>query len=65
MKKIAVVLARVSTEEQDSISAQVERLDSYIKDNELNVIKTFEITESSTKDTRRRFDEMISFIKEQ
>lgn len=61
----AVILARVSTSEQDSISAQIERLDRYIEAKNLIVIKTFEITESSTKDTRKCFDEMIAFIKQQ
>lgn len=61
----AIILARISTAEQDSIWAQMDRLNNYILTKSLNVIKRFEITESSTKDTRKKFDEMIAFVKVQ
>lgn len=61
----AVILARVSTVEQDSIGAQMERLNRYIGDKNLEIIRRFEIVESSTKDTRKKFDEMMEFVKSQ
>lgn len=61
MKK-AIILARVSTKEQESIPAQLEKLHRYIKDKNLDVIQTFELSESSTKDSRKKFDKVIELI---
>lgn len=64
----AVILTRVSSKEQEdgySIEAQKHRLGLYCKRKSLNVLKTFEITESSTTGDRRKFMVMIKFIKSQ
>ena len=65
----AVVLVRVSTREQQeeglSIKAQLERLKNYCDRKKFEVIKIFEIVESSTQGERKRFYEMIAFIKQQ
>lgn len=60
----AVILARVSSKEQEeghSIRAQIHRLEEYCARNEMHVIKTFEIIESSTKGDRRKFMDMLKF----
>lgn len=52
----AVILARVSTKEQEdghSLAAQKQRLAEYCQRKNLNVIKVFEIIESSTKGKRK------------
>lgn len=62
----AVILARVSSKEQEegySIDAQKHRLETYCNRRGLSVIKTFEITESSTQGDRRKFMAMIKFVK--
>lgn len=59
----AVILTRVSTkmqEERLSLRAQSKRLEEYAERRELDVIKRFEIIESSTRGERKRFMEMIS-----
>lgn len=64
----AVILARVSSREQEngmSIDAQLENLNKYIQRNGLSLLKTFQITESSTKGDRKKFVEMLSFVKAQ
>ncbi|MDD9912308.1 MAG: recombinase family protein, partial [Alphaproteobacteria bacterium] len=64
----AVVLVRVSTREQEegySIDAQKYRLEEYCQRNELEVIKVFEIIESSTKGDREKFKKMLQFAKRQ
>ena len=64
----AVILTRVSTKEQEeghSLPAQNTRLSGYAKRKGLNVIKTFQIIESSTRGKRREFMEMIDFCKSQ
>ncbi len=61
----AILLARVSSQEQEdthSIPAQVERLQSYANKKAFTNIETHQITESSTKDTRRKFDKVIEAI---
>lgn len=60
----AVILARVSSKEQEeghSIRAQIHRLEEYCARNDLHVIRTFEIIESSTKGDRRKFMDMLKF----
>ena len=64
----AVVLARVSTKEQEeghSIAAQKQRLVEYCKRKGLTLLRTFEIVESSTKGERKAFLAMLDFVKEQ
>lgn len=64
----AVIITRVSTKEQEeghSLPAQNTRLSGYAKRKGLNVIKTFQIIESSTRGNRREFMEMIEFCKQQ
>lgn len=63
----AVLLARVSTEMQEdgfSLDAQLERMRKYCARQNLNIIKEFNITESSTRGKRPKFKNMLSFIKE-
>lgn len=64
----AVILARVSTQEQEeghSIDAQIKRLQEYAEKKDLKVIRTCRIIESSTRGERKEFKEMIEFIKSQ
>ena len=66
--KKAIVFARVSSREQEqgySIEAQKHRLEIYCSRHNLEVIKTFEITESSTRGDRDKFMEMICYVKTQ
>lgn len=52
----AIILARVSTKEQEdghSINAQVQRLQDYCQRRKLDVIKTYQLIESSTRGLRR------------
>ena len=68
-KMKAVILARVSTKEQEeegiSLDAQIEGLREYCKRKNLDVIKEFELTESSTLGKRKGFYEAFDFIKKQ
>ena len=62
----AILLARVSSKEQEegqSIPSQVRRLTEYATRKNLQVAQTFQITESSTKETRKQFDQIIAYIK--
>jgi site-specific DNA recombinase len=62
----AILLARVSNVEQEdthSIPAQLERIQDYSRNKNLDVIEVFQITESSTKDTRKKFEKIIEAIK--
>lgn len=64
----AIILARVSSKDQEegySIDAQKHRLETYCTRRGLAVIKTFELTESSTRGDRRKFMAMLKFVKEQ
>lgn len=64
----AVILARVSTREQEeghSIEAQLIRLREYCKRKDLNILQEFVIIESSTRGERPEFHKMIKFIKKQ
>ena len=64
----AVILARVSSREQEngmSIDAQLENLNKYVRRNGLTLLKTFQITESSTRGDRKKFVEMLNFVKTQ
>lgn len=64
----AVILTRVSTKEQEeghSLPAQNTRLSEYAKRKGFEVIKTFQIIESSTRGKRKEFMQMIDFCKQQ
>ncbi|HSQ98124.1 MAG TPA: recombinase family protein [Rickettsiales bacterium] len=64
----AIILSRVSTNEQQeghSIEAQKARLREYCKRKNLEVIREFEIVESSTSGKRKAFYEMLEFTKKQ
>lgn len=61
----AVILARVSSKEQEeghSLDAQLKLLQEYCSRNNLKVIKSFRIIESSTKGERKEFKEMLNYI---
>ena len=63
----AVILARVSTEEQkeagNSLPAQVDRLNTYVKRKpELKLDKEYIFDESAYKDHRKEFDKVIEYI---
>lgn len=63
---IAIILARVSNKDQEegqSIPSQVRRLTEYAVRKNLHVNHTFQITESSTQETRKQFDQIIALIK--
>jgi DNA invertase Pin-like site-specific DNA recombinase len=62
----AVILARVSTEEQmnegQSIPAQIARPREYAKRRGLNIYKEYQFDESSTKDQRKKFEQVVEEI---
>lgn len=66
MKVINV--SRVSTEEQkeagNSLPAQTQRIESYCKRKEFDVIKSFSFDESAYKDKRDEFDKLLEFVQE-
>jgi site-specific DNA recombinase len=62
----AVILTRVSSKEQEegySIEAQKHRLQLYCERRGLNVLKTFELVESSTQGDRKHFMALLKFVK--
>jgi site-specific DNA recombinase len=64
----AIILSRVSTKEQEegySIAAQRQRLVEYCARKSLDVIKSFELVESSTRGERKEFVAMLEFAKAQ
>jgi site-specific DNA recombinase len=64
----AIILARVSTKEQEegySIAAQRQRLAEYCTRKGLDVIRVFELVESSTRGERKEFAAMLEFAKAQ
>ena len=64
----AVIFTRVSSREQEdgySLEAQKHRLLSYCQRNGLDVLRVFEVTESSTKGDRVKFMDMIRYCKSQ
>lgn len=62
----AIIVARVSTEEQkeagNSLPAQTERLASYCKRRELEVVKDISFDESAYKDKRDEFDKLVALV---
>ena len=67
--KQAVLFARVSSEEQKrgaSIDAQISTIENYCKKKGLKILKPyFTIVESSTRGGRKKFHEMLKFVKRQ
>ncbi len=65
MKK-AVIIARVSTEEQkeagNSLPAQVARLENYCERKGFEVIKKFSFDESAYKNNREEFDHLRNLM---
>ncbi|NDC31919.1 MAG: recombinase family protein, partial [Bacteroidetes bacterium] len=65
----AVIFARVSTQEQEtdghSIDAQIAKLREYCARNSLEIIKEYEVVESSTRGERPEFYKMIDFVNAQ
>lgn len=64
----AIILARVSTPEQEaghSLEAQLANLQTYAERKGLEVVQVFRIIESSTKGYRPEFERMIDFLKKQ
>ena len=62
----AILLARVSSREKEdgqSIPAKVHRLTEYAIRRNLVIENTIQLTESSTKETRKQFDALITSIK--
>ncbi|MFH1711896.1 MAG: recombinase family protein [Patescibacteria group bacterium] len=64
----AVILARVSTEEQrdagNSLPAQIQRIETYCKRQGFEVVETFSFDESAYKTKRDEFDKIIEFLKQ-
>lgn len=61
----AVIFTRVSSKEQEegySLNAQLKRLQEYCKKTGLEVVREFEVSESSTIGDRKKFHEMIKFV---
>jgi len=63
----AIILARVSTEEQkeagNSLPAQIERLKSYCIRKGFDVVRTFSFDESAYKTKRDEFDKVLEYLK--
>ena len=59
----AIILARVSTKDQDSNSAQVTRLKDFVASKGFDNPKVYEIAESSSKADRIKLQEIIDEIK--
>ena len=65
---LAVTFSRISCKEQSdgySLDAQNAHLTEYCKRNHLEIIKSYQIIESSTRGKRKEFMEMIRFCKNQ
>ncbi len=60
----AIILARVSDKKQDSNEAQILRVSDYVKNKHLNIWKTYEIEESSTKGDREKFQKVVEEIQQ-
>ena len=63
----AIILARVSTEEQkeagNSLPAQVARLENYCQRKGFEIVKTYSFDESAYKSQRDDFDKAVEYIK--
>ena len=62
----AIILARVSTEEQkeagNSLPAQIHRLEAYCKRKDFEIIKRFSFDESAYKVKRDEFDKILEYL---
>ena len=64
----AVIFARVSTKEQEpgaSLDAQKVAMEGYCAKNGLTIINKYKTIESSTNGKRKKFHEMLDFVKKQ
>src|SRR3989344_2020684 len=63
----AIILARVSTKEQEeqghSLPAQTRRLQEYAKKKGFEVVETFSFSESAGPKIRKKFEDVIAFIR--
>ena len=63
----AIILARVSTEEQkeagNSLPAQIARLETYCRQKEFQIVKTYSFDESAYKTKRDDFDKILEYLK--
>ena len=63
----AIILARVSTEEQreagNSLPAQVVRMENYCKRKNFDIIEVFSFDESAYKEKRDEFDRILDYLK--
>ena len=64
----AIILARVSTKEQEeqghSLPAQTRRLQEYAKKKGFEVVETFSFSESAGNKIRKKFEEVIKYLKD-
>src|SRR5690606_33230410 len=64
----AVILARVSTEEQkeagNSLPAQIKRIEDYCNRKHFEVAETFSFDESAYKTKRDEFDKILDYLKQ-
>lgn len=61
----AIIFARVSSEKQEkgaSIKAQKELIYNYCTEHKLNIVKEYEITESTMHGDRKKYKDMLSFV---
>src|SRR3989344_7505540 len=62
----AIILARVSTEEQreagNSLPAQIQRLENYCKQKNFQIVETFSFDESAYKTKRDEFDKILEYL---
>src|SRR3989338_1128740 len=62
----AILLARVSTEEQkeagNSLPAQIARMENYCQRNNFTIVETFSFDESAYKTKRDEFDKIIDYV---
>lgn len=69
MQTKAVILARVSTAKQEeeglSLDNQMNTLQSYAKQHSFEVVKEFRFSESADSKIRRKFLEMVDFVKDE
>ena len=65
----AIIIARVSTEEQkeanNSLPAQIHRMKTYCERKDFKIIKKFSFDESAYKDNRGDFDKIVDLVLEQ
>lgn len=63
-----VLVARVSTKRQEdeglSLDNQIETLESYAKEHDMEIVKEFVFQESAGHKIRKKFDEMVEYTKE-